>query len=181
MSTRELDPAERGPLSYVAGYVVPKLYQTCRRKKDKCNEELQALLQNMKSTEAPNSFISARTRGGLVNPCDDLVSILEDAEISFRKHVNEGDLTLRNIPIDKICMSTLSSPTVKSLWDNIVVSSGVDQTSSTQKLCLENVAKLYLRVRSFSYARDYITKYRIKEKQLKRKALRKDMKQSSTL
>ena len=78
-------------------------------------------------------------------------------------------------------MSTLSSPTVKSLWDNIVVSSGVDQTSSTQKLCLENVAKLYLRVRSFSYARDYITKYRIKEKQLKRKALRKDMKQSSTL
>ena len=132
----------------------------------------------MISRDIHYSFISARTKR---RPCDDLVSILEDAEISFRKHVNEGDLTLRNIPIDKICMSTLSSPTVKSLWDNIVVSSGVDQTSSTQKLCLENVMKLYLRVRSFSYARDYITKYRIKEKQLKRKALRKDMKQSSTL
>ena len=53
--------------------------------------------------------------------------------------------------------------------------SGVNPSGDTQKLCLENIVKLYLKVRSFSYARD-----RIKEKQNKMKGLRKlDLKQSS--
>ena len=176
----ELDPAERGPLSYVAGYVVSKLFQTSRRKTDKRNQELEALLQNMKSSGPSSSFISARTRGGLVDPCDDLVRIVEEAEICFRKEVSHSKLSLRNIPTENICQTTLKLPIVKSLWGNIMLSSGVDQSSSTQKLCLENVIKLYLKVRSFSYARDYVTKYKIKEKKLKKMALRKDMKQSST-
>ena len=173
----ELDPAEYRPLSYVAGYVIGKLRQLNREKKGDGNQELQALLQNMKSSE-PNNYISARTRGGLVTPCNDLVEILKVAEISFREHVDNSSLTLRNIPAEIICNSTLSSPTVKSLWDNIVVSSEPQPSNSTQKLCLENVVKLYLKVRAFSYARDYITKYRIKAKQVKKKALRKDISNS---
>ena len=62
---------------------------------------------------------------------------------------------------------------------HIVMSSGICPSGSTQKLCLENVVKLYLKVRSFSYAKDYVTKYKIKEKQVNKRALRKDMKQSS--
>ena len=80
---------------------------------------------------------------------------------------------------DSICSKTLESPAIKSLWDNTVMSAGVDHSSSTQKLCLENVVKLYLKVRSFSYARDYLTQHKIKEKVLKKKAPRKDLKQSS--
>ena len=102
----------------------------------------------------------------------------------FRKEfvdLHEGTLVARNIPIENICNSTMKSLTEKSLWENILLSAGVNQSSKTQTLCLENIVKLYLRVRSFSYARDYITKYKIKEKQLKHKALRKDMKQSSKL
>ena len=86
--------------------------------------------------------------------------------------------TLRKIPTDSICSKTLESPAVKSLWDDIVMSAGVDHSSSTQKLCLENVVKLYLRVRSFSYARDYLTQHKTKEKVLNKKALGKDLKQS---
>ena len=70
----------------------------------------------------------------------------------------------------------LESPVVKSLWDNIVLSSGVESSSATPKLCLENVVKLYLKVRSFSYAKDYITKNKNKEKQTRIKELRKDLK-----
>ena len=65
------------------------------------------------------------------------------------------------------------------MWDNIVMVSGIPSTSRTPKLCLENVIKLYLKVRSFSYTKDYVAKYKIKEKEVKKKALRKDMKQSS--
>ena len=51
----------------------------------------------------------------------------------------------------------MESPKVQSLWDNIILSSGVTKSSRTQKLCLENVVKLYLKVCAFSYAKDYIT------------------------
>ena len=169
----EINPAERGPLSYIGGYVVSQLFKKNKGK----NEDLQALLQNMKSTSDSNNFIASRTRGGLVTPCDDLVGILEEAEVLFRNEISKSKLALRNIPTDSVCYSTLQSPKVKSLRGNIVFASGV--TSSTTELCLENVVKLYLKVRSFSYAKDYVAKYKAKEKELRKKALRKDMKQSS--
>ena len=109
------------------------------------------------------------------------MGILEEAEHAFREHLDQSKRTLRNIPNDLICNSTLKSPLVKSLWGNIVLSAGVDEAGCTQKLCLENVFKLYLKVRSFSYARDYLTQHKIKEKKVKKKSLRKDMKRSAEL
>ena len=154
----KIDPKERGPLSYIADYIVSKLYQKARTKKNKQDERLQELLESLKSTEPENSFIEARS-GGLVT--------LEEAKICFRKTVGDGELALRNIPTELICESTLNSPVVKSLWENIVLQSGTDGKNTVQKLCLENIIKLYLRVRSFSYARDYISQYKIREKMTK--------------
>lgn len=114
----KLDTSERGPLSYVAGYIVSKLYQKTRSKnQNECDEELQALLQALKSTESDNNFILARSRGGLVSPGHHLMGIVEEAEFCFRKNINTGDgeLVLRNILVEIICESTLSSPVVKSL------------------------------------------------------------------
>ena len=66
----KLDPFERGPLSYIAGYIVSKLYQ-----KSKNNSELQALfIQALKSTGQDNEFILARSRGGLVAPSRHLMA-----------------------------------------------------------------------------------------------------------
>ena len=70
-------------MPYVAGYVVSKLFQTTKRKAGKRNDELQALLQNMRLLDQSTNFISARTRGGLANPSKDLVGILEEADIHF--------------------------------------------------------------------------------------------------
>jgi hypothetical protein len=177
----KLDPSERGPLSYIAGYIVSKLYHKTRTKgKGECGEDLQALLQSLKSDET-EKFILARSRGGLVSPSHYLMGIVEEAEICFRKNVGQSELVIRNIPAEIICESTLQSPIVKSLWDNIVLESGIEESSTTQKLCLENIVKLYVRVRSFSYARDYISKYKIKEKQTKSKSLRKGLKQGKTI
>ena len=163
---------------YVAGYVVSKLFQTSKRKNGEHKEELNSLLQSMKSS-GTSSFIASRTRGGLVNPSENLVGILEEAEKTFRQQVCESKLTLRNIPVETICNLALKSPKVKSLWENIVLTAGVNTTGQTQKLCLENLIKLYLKVRSFSYARDYLNKHKIKEKKTRQKALRKDLKRSA--
>ena len=69
---------------------------------------------------------------------------------------------------------TLDSPLVKSLWHNIVFE--VKESCPTQKLLLENIVKLYLSVQSIPCAKDYISKYQIKGKQTKFKAIRKDLK-----
>ena len=176
----EIQPSEHGPLSYIAGYVVSKLNKASKGKSEEEKPELQALLQSLivSEEEVSNEFISARTRGGLVTPCQDIVRILHEAEICFRKEVNKTDV-IRNIPVDAICFSTIRLPIVKSLWENIVLTSGVNPSCDINKLCLENIVKMFLKVRSFSYTKDYVTQYKIKEKQGKKKALRKDLKQSS--
>ena len=112
----QLDQSELGPLSYIAGYIISKIYQKLRNRKDTSSEKLQALMRSLKSTIDGDTFISARSRGGLIEPCKDLIAILEETEISFRKHVNATTaLAVRNISTDIICASILNSPTVKSL------------------------------------------------------------------
>ena len=176
----EIQPSEHGPLSYIVGYVVSKLNKACKGKSGEEKPELQALLQSLMITEdeASNEFISVRSRGGLITPCEDIVRILHEAEICFRKEVNKTDI-IRNIPVDTICFSTIRLPIVKSLWENIVLTSGVNPSCDMSKLCLENNVKMFLKVRSFSYTKDYVTQYKIKGKQGKKKALRKDLKRSS--
>ena len=73
---KAIHQTELGALSYIAGYVVSKLFQTNKRKSRAHNEEFSLLLQSMKSDEA-SSFISSRSRGELVNPSSNLVGILE--------------------------------------------------------------------------------------------------------
>ena len=145
----QLNPVERGPLAYIGGYIISKLTHINRKKKDNINEQIQALLQSMKSVGPANSFIANRTRGGLTSPCDDLVNILEEAELGFKGEINKSVGMIRNIPTHTIYNAIVENPKVKSLWENIVMSCSIELWSATQKLCLENVLNLYLNIRSF--------------------------------
>ena len=118
--------------------------------------------------EVSNGFISARKRGSLVTPCEDIVRILHEADICFRKEVNKTDI-IRNIAVDAICLSTIRSLIVQSLWENIVLSSGVNPSCDMNKLCLENIVKMFLKVRSFSYTKDYVTQYTVEDKRTRQK------------
>ena len=73
----ELSETERGPLSYIAGYVLSQL------RKKLSNDELQLLLHSMMCPSSENTYIESRSRGGLVTPCNDLAQILEVFEIVF--------------------------------------------------------------------------------------------------
>jgi uncharacterized C2H2 Zn-finger protein len=168
----ELSEHERGPLSYIAGYVLAKLQKQCSSKP---NEELQVMLQSMKRPSVENTYIDTRSRGGLVTPCSDLVQILEVVEIVFRQFIAQQTSVVSTIPCDTLCNEALESPLLKSLWGNILLGCK-DLPKQTTKLCLENIIKLYIKVRSFSYARDYISKFKIKQKAAKSKALRKELK-----
>ena len=167
----EIQPSEHGPLSYIVRYVVSKLNKACKGKSGEEKPELQALLQSLMITEdeASNEFISVRSRGDLITPCEDIVRILHEAEICFGKEVDKTDI-IRNIPADTICFSTIRLLIViKWLWENIVLISGVNPSCDMTKLCLENIVKMFLKVRSFSYTKDYVTQYKIKGKQGKKR------------
>ena len=172
----DLNEHERGPLSYIAGYILAKLQKQCSTKP---NDELQTLLQNMKCPGIENTYINARSRGGLVTPCKDLVEIVELVEVIFRQFVtNQKDL-LTKIPCDTLCNDALESPLLKSLWENILQGCNQDLSKQTTKFCLENIIKLYFKVLSFSYAKDYISKFKIKQKAAKSKGLRKELKRQN--
>ena len=106
---KSIHQKERGALSHAAGNAVSKLFQINKCKRGSDNKEFKLLLQNMKSDEVL-SFISSRSRGGLVNPSNNLVGILEEAKHAFREHVNQYKLTMRNIPNDLMCNTTWKSP-----------------------------------------------------------------------
>ena len=167
-----LSEHEHGPLSYIAGYVLAKLQKQCSSKP---NESLQVILQRMKRPSVGNTYIDTRSRGGLVAPCTDLVQNLEIVKIVFRQFIAKQTPVVSTIPCDKLCNEALESPLLKSLWENILQECK-DLPKQTSKLCLENIIKLYLKVRSFSYARDYISKFKIKQQAAKSKGLQKELK-----
>ena len=113
------------PTSQGASYL--NFTKNLEKNKSKCEDELNTLLQS----ESDNDYILACSRGGLVAPNHHLMGIVEEAEILFRKNIGEGEQVLRNIPVENICGKTLNSPVVKSLWENIVLESGIEKSSAT--------------------------------------------------
>ena len=67
---------------------------------------------------------------------------------------------------------------VASLFNSLIENSGVAIDSEVKDNLLENMLKLYLRVGSFSYARDITNKHMFALKKEKNKALRKDIKKA---
>ena len=81
------------------------------------------------------------------------MNILEAAELAFRGEINKSVRMIRNIATDTIYNAIVENPKVKSLWENIVMSCSIELSSATQKLCLENVLNLYLKLDPFHMRR----------------------------
>ena len=55
----------------------------------------------------------------------------------------------------------LISSLLKSLWCNIIENGDVEISNECQSLCLENIVKSYISIRSFSFAKDIVNKYKL--------------------
>lgn len=83
--------------------------------------------------------------------------------------------------MDKIVEEVRTTPAAKTFWDNVLDQCDFEVSKECQTLCFENIVKLYVTVRSFSFARDIVNKYKLLEKTQKKKALRKQLKADSEL
>ena len=166
-------------MSYVTGFVLQSLFRKSKNSPH-CNsprsQELQFLLLSLKLAETEeDDYIDSLSRGGLWAPNETIKTIAENVEITFRTHL-KSQKSAQSIPTDKVVDHVLTMPVVQSLWESIIADLDSMISSECSKLALENFVKLYVRVRSFSHARDIVNKYKLKEKSSKKKALRKELK-----
>ena len=73
----------------------------------------------------------------------------------------------------------LTSSFVKSLWCNILNNCDTEISKECQSLCLENIVKLFVTIRCFSFSRDIVNKYKLSERTERKKSLRKELKAAS--
>ena len=135
------------------------------------------LSMKMESTVDGNNYISSLSRGGLWSPHSWVTSIAEVSELVFRKHTNTDRVT--RLPVDIIVNEVLTSSFVKSLWCNILNNCDTEISKECQSLCLENIVKLFVTVRCFSFSRDIVNKYKLSERTERKKSLRRELKAAS--
>lgn len=168
----------------MTGYVLQSLYRKSKNSphwNSTRGQELQCLLQSMKLADSKDDeYIHSLSRGGLWAPNEPIKHIAKATEISFRRHLNGKKDVCALIPTDKVVDDVLAMPVVKSLWESIITDLDSTVSNECSKLALENFVKLYVQVRSFSYARDIINKYKLKEKASRKKALRTELKNKAS-
>jgi hypothetical protein len=154
-----LTDQEKGPLRYIAGAVISKLYRKSHQ--NKSNALLENALLSMRVPSELNEYMRNIDRGGLWNPCDLLVTLIEIVEIIFREETTK---TLTCIPTSIILKRSLDSPEVISHWDAIIHDYSTELSEECLSSCLENIVKLFITIRSYSHTRNIIEKYKILEK-----------------
>lgn len=166
-------------LYYLGGYVIHKLLkkvQFPKNKKNSRNEEIAnstvEILKNTLNDMPSNILISTLSRGGLKQINNTAYQIFFKTEEEFRRATSVTNL--RNIDIDKMVLNLMSDSDVVSLYS--LISDGLDCSCELKKNVLENAMKLFLRVRSFSLAKDITSKE--KNAKFREKGLRKSIKKT---
>ena len=164
-------------LQYLGGYVVHKLLKKTKNSPKYKSEENQAIilvLESMVDNTREQKLIDSLSRGGLTSISEDCEHIFYKTEELFRKETAVDNL--RNIDIVKITSNLMSQSDIISLINSITDISGSNIDSEIRNNLFEKMIQLYLRVRSFSLARD-ITLNK-KKSCAATKGLRKEMKKS---
>lgn len=116
-----------------------------------------------------NEHTSSLSRGGRWAPHEWIVRIAEVSELVFRKNTNKDHVSC--FSVNTIVNEVFTTPLVQSLWSNIIQNCDVQISKECQSLCLKNIVKLYVTVRSFSFAKDIVIKYKLGQRTQKAKAL----------
>lgn len=115
---------------------------------------------------------SSLNGGGLWSISKYAQLIFERIEHHFRIVTSNS---LHNVDISSIESKSVCDIQLVSAYDVMLSESELIADKSIAKDVLHNIIYLYVKVRCFSFAKDVIQKHKIKSKQLKGKALRKEM------
>ena len=169
---------ENDALQYLSGYVVKKLLKKTKQRANYHSSENQAIITILQHTIAEDSsgqkLISVQNRGGLSAVTGVCQKIFYRAEEEFRIQTSVD--FLMEINLKMMVDHLLESIDVVSFSNAAVNMAGVDLHEEIKMNLLQNMIILYLRVRSFSIAKDITSKQ--ESSSTLSKALRQDIKKS---
>ena len=172
----KLSERETAGLQYVGGYVPHKLYNMHKNKKSRESEQTASILKAGKvenhNDMENQKLTSSLNRGGLWSISKYSQLIFERIEHHFRIVTSRS---LHNIDISIIESRSVCDIQLVSAYDAMLSESELIADKSIAKDALHNIVYLYVKVRCFSFAKDVIQKHKINSKQLKEKALRKEI------
>ena len=172
-----------GGLQYLTGYVVTSLINKIKSKKHHGNSELNKqmllVLQARKIHDtSEQKLIACQARGGLTGVNVECQKTFIISEQTFRAYTPAHRLNI--IENEKIIKSLLENIKVISHLNSFVDCNSSNKLNEEVKLnVLEQILKLYIRVHSFSYAKDFTDKQK-QHSSNQNKALRKGLKKTTS-
>ena len=164
----------------MAGYVIRTVYTKVRFHKD-CNnlynKQCAAILLKCKDeNNVQQPLIDARDRGGLWRLCVNMQKVFRYCEEIFRLHT----LNVSKIIAKDLIKEMVSDFRILSYFRNVYSSVDPKVSKEVSLNLLEHIVGLYVRVRSFSHAKDVKERYKLSKNITKQKALRKEIKKKSS-
>eukprot|EP00795_Rhopilema_esculentum_P009759 gene9759-18280_t len=174
---KQLSEREKAALQYLGGYVLhnlnKKIYKSKHHKTPLGLQHI-AILQAGRSedTDANQRLVDAVNRGGLWKITDTVEKLFTIAELYFLAHVNNSSKTIQlAVIVDKI----YKDQEVQGMYHEWTERCAIQVDSAGSKDLLTNILSLYVKVRSFSHAKDVVNKFKFEQKKGKTKALRKEI------
>lgn len=181
-SSAKLTEKEMAGLQYIGGYVLNKLHHKHAQSKSSKLPESQQAMSILKAgreetVDASQKLVSCLSRGGLWGITKAAEKIFLQAEKYFRSSTCNGPIL--KINIEKIRSESCSDLEIIAAYNTLLANSELRIDKHVAKDVLQSILDLYIRVRSFSFAKDIVQRYKIQTKQLKDKALRKEISRAS--
>ena len=165
---------EMDGLQYLAGYVVRKFLKKAKNHSNYLSAENQAIVTILNNAiielhKTDQRLIKTLSRGGLVSVTKDCQQIFICAELKFRSDTTTN-FHLQKINTEKMTLELMKSTEVVSFYHAIVDNSELKTVDAEiRDNLLENMLKLYFRVRTFSLVRDITEKHKVDLKRKKSK------------
>ena len=173
----EITKNELQGMQYLGGYIFHKLYKKFRNsKKWQCDFNQQCiniLLAAQTDKDEDQILNNIRDRGGLWLINEYCQNIFQISETIFREKTKR---VTNKIDSHEIVENILKDSDVNSNFGYLCDNAACHVDKEVSLNLLKTIIQLYVRVRSFSHAKDIKEKYQIKNKSVKQKSLRAGLK-----
>ena len=167
-------------LQYLIGYIFHKLYTKFRFHKNsfsEYNRQCVLILETCKVKEdSSQTLVNIKDRGGLWKLNKKIQDLFLECELLFRSKTEHFLSKLVSEELVKV-MSTNCS--VSSIYKSICNEIDPKVNKEISMNLLDHLLTLFVRVRTFSYARDIREKHKIAKKSSKSRSLRTEIKKAS--
>jgi hypothetical protein len=175
-----LSENELKSLQYLAGFVIHKLYVRFHFSKNNCdfNNICSMVLKACKiDNDETQTLIDAKDRGGLWKVNKKVQTIFKECELVFRSYTST---TSSSIVCENLVKSMITNCVVISNFTAITATVDLQLEKEFSLNLLEHILTLFVRVRTFSFAKDIREKHKKAKQKTKKRSLRTEIKKASS-